>query len=99
MVRLFDTDEMNRRTPLPSPFTPDVAAAYVARAQEARDRDGTLQLAIYASPDASPIGEVIVFPSEQPDAVELAYAVSAEHRGRNVGARAVAAALGDSERA
>lgn len=93
MTGLFDTDEMNRWTPLPFPFTAEVAADYVGRAHEARERDGTLQLAVCAEPDGPPVGEVLVFPSDKPDTVELAYAVGAEYRGRSIGARAVAAAL------
>ena len=93
MARLFDTDEMNRWTPLPSPFTLAVAAEYVRRAHEARERNGTLQLAVCAAPDGPPVGEVLLFPSEEPHTVEVAYAVGAEHRGRHVGARAIAAVL------
>ena len=93
MVQLFDTDEMNRWTPLLSPFTPAVAAEYVSGAHGARERDGTLQLAVCAVPDGPALGEVIMFPSSQPDTVELAYAVGAAHRGQRIGARAVAAVL------
>ena len=93
MVRLFDTDEMNRWTPLPSPFDAAVAAKYVSAAQEARERDGTLQLAVCAAPEGPPLGEVLMFPSSQPDAVEVAYAVGAAHRGQRIGSRAIAAVL------
>lgn len=93
MTRLFDTDEMNRWTPLPSPFTPDVALAYVARALDARKQNGTLQLAVCSEPGGPALGEVLIFPSEEPDTVELAYAVGADYRGGRVGARAVEAAL------
>lgn len=93
MAELFDTDEMNRWTPLPFPFTPEVAAEYVARAHEARRRDGTLQLAVCAEPDGPPVGEVLLFPSGEPDTVEAAYAIGAAYRGHGIGARAVAAVL------
>ena len=93
MSRLFDTEEMNRWTPLPSPFDRATAQAYVVRAHQARHRDGTLQLAICLAPDGPPVGEVIVFPADEPDTVELAYAVGAQHRGASIGARGVAAAL------
>ncbi len=93
MSRLFDTDEMNRWTPLPSPFTPEVAAEYVARAREAREQDGTLQLAVCDEADGPPLGEVLIFPADEPGSVELAYAVGAEYRGRSIGARSVEAAL------
>ena len=92
LTRLFDTDEMNRWTPLPYPFGPTVAADYIATARSARERTGTLQLGICASRDGLPIGEVLLFPSG-PDSVELAYAVGAGHRGNRVGARAVVAVL------
>ena len=83
---------MNRWTPLPHPFSPSEAARYIVAAHEARDRDRTLQLAICASADEPPIGEVLLFPSGQ-DAVEVAYAVGARHRGDGIGARAVLAVL------
>ena len=93
MAGLFDTDEMNRWTPLPFPFTPEVAAGDVARAHEARERDGTLQLAVCGAADGPPLGEVLLSPSDEPGTVELAYAVGVEYRGRRIGARSVAAAL------
>lgn len=46
MVALFDTPEMDRRTPLASPFDAAAAAAYVAAAHQVRRRLGALQLAI-----------------------------------------------------
>jgi RimJ/RimL family protein N-acetyltransferase len=93
MVRLFDTEEMNRWTPLPSPFTAEVASEYVARAKDAKLRNGTLHLAVCAAAGGPPLGEVILFPSEHPDTVEVAYAVGVAHRGEHIGARAVAAVL------
>lgn len=93
MAELFDTEEMNRWTPLPFPFTLGVAAGYVASAHEARRRDGTLQLAVCAQHDGPPVGEVLLFPSDEPDTVELAYAVGAAYRGGSIGARSVAAVL------
>lgn len=92
MVAMFDTDQMNRWTPLASPFTEEAAREYVERALEARAA-GTLQLAILLAPGATPVGEVIVFPAGAADEVELAYAVGGEHQGQGVGTRAVLAAL------
>lgn len=46
MVELFDTAEMNRWTPLPSPFDDEAAERYVATAHRQRIETGTLQLAI-----------------------------------------------------
>lgn len=90
MVRLFDTEQMDRWTPLTSPFTRAVAEDYVARAHQAAD---TLQLAVCDSPEGPPLGEVIVFPGEPEGTVELAYAVGAEHQGRGVATGAVLLAL------
>jgi hypothetical protein len=42
---MFDTDEMERRTPLASPFTAEAAAEYVAASRLGPQR-GWLQLAI-----------------------------------------------------
>lgn len=44
MVELFDTEQMDRLTPLASPFDVTAATAYVEAAR--RHHDGTLQLAI-----------------------------------------------------
>ncbi len=99
MSRLFDTEQMNRWTPLPSPFTPEVALAYVEGAHDARRRNGTLHLAVCAGAGGPVLGEVILFPTEVDDTVELAYAVGAEHQRRRVATRAVAAALDLASRA
>lgn len=87
MVRLFDTAEMDRRTPLAHPFGEEAAAAYVERARRGR-ASGTLQLAITEAGDV-PLGEVLLFPTDDPKTCELAYAVGADHRGSNLGSRAV----------
>ena len=92
MVALFDTDQMNRWTPLASPFTEEVAREYVEQASQSW-RAGTLQLAISLALDTTPVGEVIIFPAATSEEVELAYAVGAEHQGQRVGTRAVLAAL------
>jgi RimJ/RimL family protein N-acetyltransferase len=92
MVELFNTDEMNRWTPLPSPFDQEAAVRYVEAAHRQRREDGTLQLAITLDGDA-PVGEVLVFPGRREDSVELAYAVGAPHQGRGLGRRAVEAVL------
>ena len=92
MVALFDTDQMNRWTPLASPFTRETAVAYVEAAWDARAA-GTTQLAVTLTRGGPPVGEVIVFPAAEPDEVELAYAVGAHHQGKAVGRRAVLGAL------
>lgn len=80
MVEMFDTDEMDRWTPLPHPFDAGVAADYVASAQAARD-NGTLQVAITRD-GGSPLGEVILFPAERVAVCEFAFAVGEAHRER-----------------
>lgn len=92
MRALFDTDQMNRWTPLPHPFTLEVAKGYVAQAHDGR-AGGTLQLAICEDVDGPPLGEVIVFPGHEADEVELAYAVGEDHQRRGIATRAVLAAL------
>jgi RimJ/RimL family protein N-acetyltransferase len=92
MVALFDTAEMDRWTPLASPFDEAVAQEYVDHAHAARE-GGTVQLAI--TPDGgAALGEVLLFPTEHEQVCELAYAVGAAHRGRSLGVRAVLAVLG-----
>jgi RimJ/RimL family protein N-acetyltransferase len=92
MVELFDTCEMNRWTPLPSPFDDEAAKRYVATAHRQRIETGTLQLAITVD-GRTPMGEVLVFPGGTEVAVELAYAVGADHQGRGIARRAVNGAL------
>lgn len=91
MVALFDTAEMDRWTPLASPFDERAATAYVEHAHRARS-NGSLQLAITEDGE-QPMGEVLIFPTDTDDACELAYAVGAEFRGRALAARAVRAVL------
>ncbi len=92
MTSLFDTEQMNRWTPLPSPFSADVAREYVLRAQQGRD-GGTLQMAVCPQVDLPPVGEVILFPGGVVDEVEVAYAVGAGYQGQGIATRALLAAL------
>ncbi|WP_114907578.1 GNAT family N-acetyltransferase [Ornithinimicrobium murale] len=89
MVTLFNTDEMDRWTPLPQPFDTDVATDYVRQAREARE-GGTLALAI-THDGGAPMGEVLLFPTETATGCEFAFAVGQEHRGQGLAARAVLA--------
>lgn len=91
MVTMFNTAEMDRWTPLPSPFDESIAIAYVENAHNAR-AEGSVQLAI-TEDGQHPLGEVLLFPTEEPDACEFAYAVGSENRGRNLAARAIRALL------
>lgn len=93
MVSLFDTDQMNRWTPLASPFTVQAAQGYVAQALDAGLKAGILQFAVLLSPNGPPVGEVLVFPSDQPGVMELAYAVGARYQRQGIASRALRAAL------
>lgn len=92
MVGLFDTAQMNRTTPLTSPFDRTAAADYIEAAHRHRRELGTLQLAI-TERGSQPEGEVIVFATDEPSTVELAFAVGAKHAGRGLAATAVRAIL------
>lgn len=92
MVALFDTEEMNRWTPLASPFDRDVALQYVAQAHRLRHDNGTLQLAV-TEDGGPPLGEVLIFLAEDDHTVELAFAIGAPFQGRGLARRAVAAVL------
>jgi RimJ/RimL family protein N-acetyltransferase len=92
MVDLFDTAEIDRWTPLESPFDLDAAQRYVHRAHRMRDERGSLQLAI-TEDGSPPLGEVLAFPTEESGVVELAYAVGAAHQGRGLARRSVLALL------
>ncbi|MCX6407386.1 MAG: GNAT family N-acetyltransferase [Propionibacteriales bacterium] len=91
MVRLFDTPDIDRWTPLAHPFDEDAATAYVRAAWEGRST-GTLQLAVTYD-GGEPLGEVLLFGTEEDGTCELAYAVGCEHRGQGLAVRSVRAAL------
>ena len=92
LVRLFDTPEMDRRTPLASPFDASAARLYVQAAHDVRRRLGALQLAI-TQDGRQPEGEVIIFPTETEGTVELAYGVGEQHADRGLARRAVHTAM------
>lgn len=89
---LYDTGEMDRWTPVASPFDLEAAHDYLDRAWCARENSGAVQLAITEDGSAV-LGEIIAFPADSPEMIELAYAVAAEHQGRGVATRAVTAML------
>ncbi|HEX2896288.1 MAG TPA: GNAT family N-acetyltransferase [Marmoricola sp.] len=91
LVELFDTAEIDRWTPLAHPFDTAAATAYVDQAHAGLS-SGTLQLAITLD-GAEPLGEVLLFDTEESATCELAYAVGSNHRGRGLAARAVRAIL------
>ncbi|MEX0171439.1 GNAT family N-acetyltransferase [Streptomyces sp. LMG1-1-1.1] len=90
LVELYDDPEMDRWTPVPSPFDSTAAGKYLARAHEGRE-DGrkTAQLAITTDGE-QPRGEVLLCRCEF-DArdVELAYGVGSRHRRQGLASRAV----------
>lgn len=90
MVAMFDTVEMDRWTPLAHPFGDDVASSYVTKAREVLSH-GMLQLAV-TDDGGEPLGEVLLFGTDEPGTCEFAYAIGAAHRGRSLAARAVRAA-------
>jgi RimJ/RimL family protein N-acetyltransferase len=91
MVRLFNTAEMDRWTPLVHPFDTAAATAYVQNAQLGL-ASGMLQLAITTDGDL-PLGEVLGFSTDEDRTCEFAYAVGHAHRGQALAARAVRAVL------
>jgi RimJ/RimL family protein N-acetyltransferase len=91
MVAMFNTAEIDRWTPLAHPFDGDVASAYVERARQLRP-ERVLQFAITVDGE-EPLGELLLFPAEPADTCELAYAVGAAHRGRQLAARAIEAVV------
>ncbi|MFC6577104.1 GNAT family N-acetyltransferase [Planomonospora parontospora] len=89
MAALFDEPQVDRWTPLRSPFTLETARAYLARARQGRAAGLRLQLAV-TEDGGAPLGEVLLFrasPDER-DA-ELGYAIGAAHRRRGLATRAV----------
>jgi len=91
MVELFDSPEIDRWTPLESPFHLDAAVRYLARARSARQEGKALQLAITEDGHLV-VGEVVIA-WKAPQSVEFGYAVGRQHTGRGLARRAVTAAL------
>jgi RimJ/RimL family protein N-acetyltransferase len=91
MVALLDDDDVDRWTPLPSPFDETVAQGYFERACRGRNA-GTWQLAI-TEDGVEPEGEVLLFPTEKDGVCELGYVVGPLFRGRALATRAVRALL------
>ncbi|MGN6243134.1 MAG: GNAT family N-acetyltransferase [Motilibacteraceae bacterium] len=91
MVELFDTAEMDRWTPLAHPFDEEAARTYVDAAHAGRAH-GLLQLAI-TTDGAAPLGEVLLFGTDEPGVCEFAYAVGVEHRGQALAARSMIALM------
>lgn len=89
MVLLFNTSEMDRWTPLAYPLDEAAATAYVNSAHEGREV-GLLQLALTQDGE-EPLGEVLLFGTEEDRTCEVAYAVGYEHRGLALGSRSVRA--------
>jgi RimJ/RimL family protein N-acetyltransferase len=86
MTELFDEPQVQRWTPLASPFDVPAATAYLERAADRRRTGSALQLAITEDGDR-PLGEVLLF--LHPGVAEVGWALGADHRGRRLASRAV----------
>jgi RimJ/RimL family protein N-acetyltransferase len=87
MTDLFDEPEIDRWTPLESPFDRDAARRYLTRADLRRSEGSALQLAV-TQDGAAPLGEVLLF-DQGGDLAELGYGIGRAYRGRGLAARAI----------
>ncbi|WP_409240576.1 GNAT family N-acetyltransferase [Streptomyces sp. PA5.6] len=90
LVELYDDPEIDRWTPVPSPFDSTAAGEYLTKAREDRKEGrGKAQLVITTDGE-QPRGEILLFRSEL-DArdVELAYGIGSRHRRQGLASRAV----------
>ncbi|MFJ5834967.1 GNAT family N-acetyltransferase [Streptomyces sp. NPDC093089] len=90
LIELYDDPEMDRWTPVPSPFDSTAAGEYLTKAHEGRENGRrTAQLAITTDGEL-PRGEALLFRC-QLDArdVELAYGVGSRHRRQGLASRSV----------
>ncbi|WP_432590413.1 GNAT family N-acetyltransferase [Streptomyces sp. HD1123-B1] len=90
LVELYDDPEIDRWTPVPSPFDSQAAREYLAKAREGRE-DGRRKAQLVITTDGEqPLGEVLLFPCglEARD-VELAYGVGSRYRRQRLASRAV----------
>ncbi|SEH03678.1 Protein N-acetyltransferase, RimJ/RimL family [Nonomuraea solani] len=88
MVELFDDPEMDRWTPLRSPFDVAAATAYLAKARQSRADDRGIQLAITVEDDR-PRGEVLLHRTGNPGEGEIAYGIGRQYRRQGLAKRAV----------
>ncbi|TYB57384.1 GNAT family N-acetyltransferase [Nonomuraea sp. PA05] len=88
MVQLFDDPEMDRWTPLRSPFDVAAATAYLARAHQTMAERRGIHLAITAEDDR-PRGEVLIRPTGNPGEGEIAYGIGPQYRRQGLAKRAV----------
>jgi RimJ/RimL family protein N-acetyltransferase len=86
MVELFDDPDVDRWTPLPSPFDLTAARTYLDQARARRAEGRSIQLAITTDGHTA-LGEILLVPSGR--IAELAYAVGRAHRGQGLTTRAV----------
>ncbi|MEU1415407.1 GNAT family N-acetyltransferase [Streptomyces sp. NPDC049097] len=89
LVALYDDPEIDRWTPVASPFGVEEARSYLAAARRKRAERRSVQLAI-TTDGLRPRGEILFFRSGPDEReLELAYGVGADHRGRGLASRAV----------
>jgi RimJ/RimL family protein N-acetyltransferase len=92
MTELFDDAEVDRWTPLPSPFDAAAARAYLDQARARRREGRAIELAVTTDGRAA-LGEILLFVTVLDGPVEpfaeLGYAIGAAHRGQGLAARAV----------
>ncbi|MEV7228734.1 GNAT family N-acetyltransferase [Polymorphospora sp. NPDC051019] len=98
LSELFDEPQVDRWTPLRSPFDLTAARKYLDKAFRARAEDRGLHLAI-TTDGRTPLGEVLLFQTGGgPDEAEVGYAVGAAHRRRGLARRAVTLLTGYAHR-
>ncbi|WP_128378236.1 GNAT family N-acetyltransferase [Streptomyces cavernae] len=89
LVELYDDPEIDRWTPIVSPFDTAAARTYLHEARVARAEGRKVQLAI-TTDGLRPRGEVLLFRSDvDPRDAEIGYGVAAPFRGRGLATRAV----------
>ncbi|WP_344858310.1 GNAT family N-acetyltransferase [Planomonospora alba] len=91
MAGLFEDPQIDRWTPIRSPFTAEDARAYLTRAREGRAAGTRIHLAVTDDGgDGAAQGEILLFRAgpHDPDA-ELGYTIGAPYRRRGLAVRAV----------
>ncbi|MCF2527573.1 GNAT family N-acetyltransferase [Yinghuangia soli] len=97
MAAVFDNPEVDRFTPLPSPFDHAAAVDRYTRARADRAAGQRLCLAITEAsaadpevPGGPPVGEVLVFHDKHfPGGAEMGYGIGTAYRGRGFASRSL----------
>ncbi|GGO90752.1 GNAT family N-acetyltransferase [Wenjunlia tyrosinilytica] len=89
MVGIYNDPQIDRWTPIRSPFDLETARTRLGNVQEARAADLRIHLAV-TTDGGTPLGDILLRRETRDDRrAEIGYAITARHRGRGLATRSV----------